>query len=371
MNFLKKIFAPYKSSISIADKDINSLEDFWYWFTQHEQHFFNTIKNNKNIEKDFFDQLGPQIKKLYSGIYFLVGMSDENIAELILTPDGKLKNIIFTEELVNAAPTLPTWKFTALKPATQIENASIQMGVFTFNNEKIHFYSNEHAAYPDEIDISIVYDDYDESNKELITNGIYIFLDNYLGELQSVTMIDNVHIIAKEHAEKELVPISKLKDFLIWREKEFIEKHEANYYDSEDDKFTMYEAELENGLPLLAAMNTTLLDWNNKPSHPYIIRICINYTTEQNGLPSQDVFDLMNEFEDILIENLPDKRGYLHIGRQTGDSLKEVYFVSKEFRNCSKIITNIIAQYPNRLKIDYDIYKDKYWQTFERFRVKD
>lgn len=40
-------------------------------------------------------------------------MYDENTVELIITPDGDLKNIAFAEELVEAAPKLDKWKFTA------------------------------------------------------------------------------------------------------------------------------------------------------------------------------------------------------------------------------------------------------------------
>lgn len=371
MNFLKKIFGQSKQLKDNKYTDINSSKDFWNWFVTNEKKFFAVIKNQGNIEKDFFNLMTPQLKKIHAGIYFLAGMSDDDTAELILTPDGNLKNIVFTEELIKDAPRLTSWKFTALKPATLIDSASIHMADFKFGSENIHFYSNEHDTYPDEIDITLIYDDYDEANKDLIANGIYIFLDNYLGELQSVTMIDNVQIKPPQDADKELVPISKLQDFLIWREKEFVEKYEANYHDSENDKFTLYEAELESGLPLLATMNTTLLEWDDKPSHPYILRIYINYKGNENGLPEQHSFDLMNEFEDILIENLPDKQGYLNVGRQTGDGLKEIYFASKEFRNCSKIVANIIAVYNDKLDVNYEIYKDKYWQTFERFRMKN
>jgi len=65
-----------------------------------------------------------------------------------------------------------------------------------------------------------------------ILYGIYIFLDNYLGELDFLNNIDNLKVINKKEAEKELVSIGKLKDFLIWRQKEFIEKYEGVWYNT-------------------------------------------------------------------------------------------------------------------------------------------
>lgn len=342
---------------------------FWEWFVQYEQPFYKAVKEQKDIENIFFDKLSPKLHDLHEGIYFLTGMYDKETVELILTPDGNLKNIVFVEELIDKAPKLTNWQFTALKPPTNIESASIEIGELKFGAENLHFYSNDHSAYPDEIDLTVVYDDFSEAQSDLITNGIYIFLDNYLGELKSVTLIDNINIVGKEKAERELVPITKLKDFLIWREKEFIEKYEENYHYSDQDQFTMYEAELENGLPLIASMNTSLLHWDNKPSHPYIARVLIPYESDSNGMPTQETFDLTNAFEDSLIQELPAEKGYLHIGRQTGDSMKEIYFVAKEFRELSKTIQQNIEAFSPDLNIFYEIYKDKYWQTFERYRT--
>jgi hypothetical protein len=49
--------------------------------------------------------------------FFLTGMYNDDTVELVLTADGAVKNIVFVEELVNSAPKIEGWKFTALKPA--------------------------------------------------------------------------------------------------------------------------------------------------------------------------------------------------------------------------------------------------------------
>jgi hypothetical protein len=110
-------------------------------------------------------------------------MFDENTVELILTADGDAKNIVFVEELVNMAPAIDGWKFTALKPALQLEDVSIEMSGYKFNGGNIYFYSNEFPEYPDEIDIVLIHNECKVDNKPEIVRGVYIFLDNYLGEL--------------------------------------------------------------------------------------------------------------------------------------------------------------------------------------------
>ncbi|MHC8949819.1 DUF695 domain-containing protein [Sphingobacterium hungaricum] len=362
MSFIKNIFGN-------KDTAVKSYGDFWNWFQDNEKTFFTVVKEQKDIEQEFFEKLSPKLAELKDGFFYLTGMLDENTVDLVFTADGNTKNIVFIEELVAQAPKIEGWKFTANKPATNIDHVGIRMGGYNFDSNNLFFYANEYPEYPDEIDISIVHDDRTEENKELIGNGTYIFLDNYLGELAFLNSIDNFTFISKEQAEKELVPISKLKDFLIWREKEFVEKYEGLRYDTENDSYSSFEAELNNGRPLVAIVNSTLLNWDSKASHPWILSVEIEFDGENsNGLPDRETFEFLNDFEDEIMLELKDVDGYLNIGRQTADSLREIYFACIDFRKPSKVLHDLSKKYANKLKVNYEIYKDKYWQSFERFR---
>jgi len=362
MSFLKDIFDKKEESM-------NSYRDFWTWFQKNEKTFFDTVKRQDEINKDFFDHLSPKLDKLKDGFFFLTGMYNDNIAELVLTPDGNVKNIVFVEELVKVAPSLSNWKFTALKPASDIKDVNIKMADLVFDKDSLFFYSNDHRDFPDEIDITIIHRDFDEENKSTLINGTYIFLDNYLGELNSITTIDSLTVIGKDEAEKELIPIDKLKDFLIWRQKEFIEKYEGDRHNTENDSYSNLEAELTNGGILLATVNSTLLEWDRKASHPWILSVEIKYNGEgNNGMPDDKTYQILNEIEDEILEKLKDYDGYLNIGRQTTDGLREIYFACKDFRKPSKVLYQLTSKYLEKQSITYDIYKDKYWRSFNRFR---
>jgi hypothetical protein len=348
-------------------KQIENYTDFWNWFRANEKSFFETVRRQKGIEKHFFDKLAPQLNEVKDGFFFLAGMLDENTVELILTADGTIKNIVFVEELVNAAPPIEGWKFTSLKPPSDIENVRIDMAGYTFDRDTLSFYPNDHNDYPDEIDITIVHRDYKESDKTTITNGVYIFLDNFIGELDSVTTIDNVKIVGKEHAEKELIPIEKLKGFLQWRVKEFIEKYEGTLQKTDPDKFSVLEAKLETGNKLIAVINTDILAWDKKASHPWIVTWEIGYDgRSNNGMPDNPTYQLLNEIEDKVLLQLKDFDGYLNIGRQTAENVREIYFACKDFRKPSKVLYQLTKDHP-KMAINYDIYKDKYWRSFYRF----
>jgi hypothetical protein len=362
MGFLNNIFGNKGNS-----KD--NIKDFWNWFTKNQHHFFQIVKNGEQIDQNFFSKLSPKIDALRKELYFLTGMYDEETAELVITPDGIIKNIAFVEKLIAKAPHLAHWKFTALKPAiTDMEKFKITMYGFSFDIKEMFFYPIQHKYYPDEVDIVIIHPNYSEEDKANISHGVEIFLDNYLGELNSIIAIDNLNVTSKELATEELIPLSKLKDYLIWREKEFVEKYTGVRHKTQDDTFTAFEGTLHNDLPIFAIVNTTLLNWDGKASHPWIITIKITYDgSDTNGMPGQETYDLMDRFEDELMALLSSDKGYLNIGRETADNLREVYLAGTEFRDSSLVIDELIEGFKENLQIDYTIYKDKYWKTFERF----
>lgn len=347
-----------------------SYSDFWQWFTQHEQQFFQVIKEDNDIEENFFVPLGDELNKIRTGFYYMAGLQKDEIAELILTADGDIKNIVFIEELLATAPQIDHWVFTTHKPAMDIKDIKIGMAGFEFNSDKLHFYANELPYYPDEIDITVVHPDYTEDNESMILNGVYIFLDNALGEINFATTIDNLTVEHPDQAEQPLVPIYKLRDFLVWRQKEFIEKYEGKRYITEEDNYNAFEAELDDGNPFFALINMDLLDWDAKASHPWMLSIELDYGNdpEHQGMPHTDeVLQLLNDIEDNISNKLIDKDGYLNIGRETAAGIRTVYFACKEFRHCSKVLSSIQEKYEAMMPIDYTIYKDKYWRTFDRF----
>jgi hypothetical protein len=361
MSLLKKIF-------SKKDAPVKSYDDFWNWFTENEKAFFQVVKTRSDINEGFFEKLSPKLKELKEGFFYLTGMMDDDTVELVFTAEGAIKNIVFVEELVQSAPQLPGWKFTALKPALDITNVSIEMGGQKFNEDNIRFYFTEHADSPDEIDITIVHTGLTDEDQDLRKQGTYIFLDNYLGEMNFAITIDSLKIIGNECSEQDLIPIQKLKDYLIWRQKEFVEKYDGVKHDTESDQYTLLEGELENGMLIVATINTDLLTWDRKASHPWIFRVEVLYDGEKsNGLPDDSTYKLLDEMEDSMVAQLKDSEGNLFIGRQTAENIRDIYFACNDFRKPSKILSEISEQYSGKMEMNYGVYKDKYWKSFDRF----
>lgn len=361
MKFLKKIFQSKTNSKSYY-------ADFWDWFQKKEKPFHKVIKEHSNVELDLFNKLSVQLDQLHEGFYFLAGMFDEETAELVFTADGNLKNIVFVEALVAAAPAIKGWRFTALKPPSNSPDIGIKMSDYDFDKDTISFYYHEHPEQPDAIDITFVHQDYTEENAATISNGTFIFLDNFLGELNFATLIDNIDLIAPQDAQEKLIPIEKLNAFLIWRQKEFIEKYDGIRHNTDDDEYALLEGVLENGNTIIITINNELLQWDSKASHPWILRIEMPYDGEDNnGMPHQEMYDFLNKLEDEIIAALPSKEGYLNVGRQTGNNLRTLFLACNEFRQPSLTCFKLKQKYDSKIDMEYTIYKDKYWLSFERF----
>ena len=169
---------------------------------------------------------------------FLVGLDDDQKSELIFTPDGRIQNVYWAERLANSSPRIPNWKFKALKPAANNANFAIKVHDLYFDRKNIKFFPVTHDAYPDKIDLTFVYDHYHQEAHQVILNGIYIFLDNFLGEETMIEYIDKIDITGPQKIHKELIPLDKLKEFVIWREKEFVEKYHDVRHDPSQDEFS-------------------------------------------------------------------------------------------------------------------------------------
>jgi hypothetical protein len=250
-----------------------------------------------------------------------------------------------------------------------MDSFSLNMDAYDFDNNNISFFYNDDPSYPDEINISLVYANYSDQDKKTITQGCLLFLENSLGELNMATQIDELSVAPVLPQGKDAIPIVKLEGFLAWREKELIEKYEGTRHDTKNDDYSVMEARDKDGLPVIALINRDLLQWEAKASHPWMMVIEISYDgSSRSGMPESDINAEMDKFETSLERQLPDAEGYLNLGRVTYNGKRTIYLACKEFRRSSSVAAIAMRQLPEPLQVSYDIYKDKYWQSMNKFR---
>jgi hypothetical protein len=112
--------------------------------------------------------LSHKLGELKDGFYYLTGMLDDYTGELILTAHGNIGNLVFVEELVGSAPEIHGCKFIVQKPEMDIKSTSNRMDKYLSDSDTLWFYFNDNPQYPDEIDITIVHKDFNESDNSSI-----------------------------------------------------------------------------------------------------------------------------------------------------------------------------------------------------------
>lgn len=363
MGFIRKLFT--RSSREVAIMDYAS---FWQWFSLHQKEFYAILKGRNDIGQRLLGRLLPALRMLNPGFSCLCGIEKDGCAELIISAEGNIKNFVFAEDLIACAPEIANWRFIALKPAAGLDTIATQMEGYEFSEEKIRFFPRIDPCYPDEISLVFVHEDYHPENAQQIEDGTFVFLENALGEQNLATMIDQIDVAGPEDVQEETIPLNKLLPYLKWREAEFVEKYKGNRYNTDQDRYATFSAQDSRGRSSIGLMNTDLLQWDAKGSHPWMMTIRISYPDYQaNGMPDRETFQKMDEFEKDLCELLIDANGYLNIGRQTYNGSRTIYFACTEFRYASRITQMMITDYKHALDVNYDIRRDKYWTTVERF----
>lgn len=368
-----KIAKKKKTLVQVSAQQHKRYTAFWKWFSKYQKRFYKILKagNGEEIDSKFLDPLMEKLAEIREGYFVLTGLADTT-AELIITADGDIKTIAFVEDLVAQAPVIPDWKFYASKPEANDGSTTIDIYGFSFTVENQYFYPREEPANPDNICITVVNPDFTEAHKGEIAAGVFLFLDNLLGEVKSVTNIDSVRVTSPAEAEHELIPIEKLKGYLAWREKEFVEKYENVYYDTANDSYVMLNATTAAGNPVMIAVNSGPMEWNESAAHPWLLKINIKYNSDRkDGLPEPDTNPILYDIEDIFLEELPLNEGYIWLGRETYDGNRFLYMACRDFRQPSRVAEYVADQYSQGFTIEWEIYKDKYWVSLESFRAKN
>ncbi len=349
---------------------IRTIPEFWNWFRNEQARLHQSLLRGTSVEAEVLDPVLEKLADLQEGIFGEAGMSDAQTAEFIFTASGNLRIFAFIEDLVAQAPPVSGWKFTALKQPQEAADLKIELSGVHFRDRDLFFYPILDAQRPDEIHIVVVHDAYTESNAAIITQGVYIFLDSFIGELDFAITIDNLTITGKEKAGGELIPIAKLREYLHWRQKEFVEKYEAVQRNKDEDRFSVAQAQSQQGNTVVLLANTALLGWDRKASHPWILKLQVNYEPLENGLPAEGVRVAMDMMHEQMIQLLPGEEGNLFVVRNTGEGRRVAYFACRDFRQPSRVLMQVEKEWGDRLRLDADIYQDKYWQTFKPYQFQ-
>lgn len=348
---------------------IDAADMFWQWFVNNEHRFRGLEKNDSDQALLFLDELISQMKPFNPWLKALAGPYSGNRYELIITADGDVALFGKVEELVARAPKLNKWKFTAHKPALGFEGISIDLYEKKFNVDTTCFYPIVREEYPDEVNIVLTHVDYNEEDDDQFQAGGMIYLENGLGEENTATKIDHYETGALPAPDSgiEVIPISKLADYLGWREKEFVEKYESVHAQRPEENFNLLEAEDTDGKMMMVTIDAGFKEWPLRPAFPWYLQVDINYQGDNSGLPTGAQLEELQQLEQQIVQILTANGAAWFTGHRTYDNVRNIYFYASEYKTSSQQMHRFIETVQTPYTILFFIRKDKYWQNMEMY----
>ena len=198
LNFLKQIkLSPEKR--------------FWKYILDNKKELENFIDSDLSDYKAY-NNLTDEIKKFSSLLFAEITRSSNGKYVLVLTPDGKFEGINDTQKLFESKPEIDNWiveKFRQPKDKIQfkydgLEYPSSDIEIFAeLNAEKEKF----------DIQVFIKNMNSDEQKYQIIA---WLYLDNILGEFNSITKIGYVDFFNLEDGKtvKDGITILELRKLI-------------------------------------------------------------------------------------------------------------------------------------------------------------
>lgn len=156
---------------------------FWDWFSENSARMRCFESNRDAILED----LGRALDRVHDGLTFEIG-PDESPRLLVISADGLVELFPAVEKLVTAAPELSDWKVVAFRqpgdPDAEIEFAGNKLGA-----DDIWFSASQGAGLTD---IVLHVRGMDEDNFEAMAGGVFILMDNLLGEYVVGTRVGDI-----------------------------------------------------------------------------------------------------------------------------------------------------------------------------------
>jgi hypothetical protein len=161
-------------------------------------------------QEELFDLIQEQLQKINKELVFeFSAKPDKNgIREMVISADGIKELIPNVLKLINLAPSINNWKFTAFRQRE--ENIEINFKGYIFSNDTV-FFSYEFSPDQQQIGIYLFVEKYDEE----MMGALFLLLDSLLGEYVVMTKVGFIEFgdIANSNFE-QLLPLSRLHDLV-------------------------------------------------------------------------------------------------------------------------------------------------------------
>lgn len=189
-------------------------DNFWSWFTQHEEELFNFDPTEEAKRDSIFDEISAELAKVHKDLSFEFGPRVPT-REFVVSASGLERAFPAVVALVRNAPPLTRWKIIAFRPRRPVNIVEIADKRVDPRDVQFTLLDNGKKA-----GINLFIPCFREGDLALKQIG-YLMLDETLGEFDVVTRLGLIQMLSPETCTKGdryvLTKLPKLFDQLVAR----------------------------------------------------------------------------------------------------------------------------------------------------------
>jgi hypothetical protein len=197
---------------------------FWNWFQDNNQTIKNLIQETAQNQKQICYWLSKQLGYYSRDLDFMIVFpkKENQKTELIITANGNPEYFNQVIELINNAPVLRHWKFTAfIQPTENIDKIIKELDdpyIFQeiiIKTSEIKFLPLNYDNKIKKLDITIYLKNHKiHCNTKILQQAIYIILQDILGERSLYQNINLVQLAQLPNSIEELIELYELQHYL-------------------------------------------------------------------------------------------------------------------------------------------------------------
>jgi hypothetical protein len=160
----------------------NDAAKFWLWFEERcdDFRFFREMEQDEIVE--VFDALTDRLHMYCTSLYFEMRIDEYNEGELVITANCDHDFFDDAEYLVEKAPVLEHWKFTALIQP-DVNGGTIEYEDLELSAAEMWFSAVEDRDIPEKLNIIVHVLNYDNMKlNENLDDAVFVLLQSLLGE---------------------------------------------------------------------------------------------------------------------------------------------------------------------------------------------
>lgn len=203
---------------------MKKINTFWNWFQDNNKTIQNLINEIPKNQKHICFWINKNLSYYCKEIDFIIVFpkNGNTKSELIITANGNPEYFNQVIDLVDNAPQLKNWKFTAfIQPIEKIEEVMDELDkpyVFqdiTLKASELKFMAINYEENIQKLDIIIFFKLFNiHCNNKTLNQAIYIILQDLLGEKSLYQNINLIHLAQMPDNAEQLVYLHDLQSFI-------------------------------------------------------------------------------------------------------------------------------------------------------------